>query len=136
MFKKQVFISLCCLSIVPRYSSYFVRTTTHCEKSLGTRLMSSKGPKTSDNTRTPRRFYVEPSNLLNIAASAAPILFRLGSGVFVNGYKVEIDIESDDYAVLSAFGKRVKESSTTMPNRPKLPIELYEFDGCPFCKKV
>ncbi len=86
---------------------------------------------------TPKRFYVAPTNLLNIATSAVQALFRLGSGAFVNGYNVEIDDEKvGEYSILTFLGKRIKESSAIMNNRPTLPIELYEFEGCPFCRKV
>jgi hypothetical protein len=86
---------------------------------------------------TPKRFYIAPSNYFNIATSAAQALFRLGSGAFVNGYKVEIDDDKGgEYSILTFFGKRIKESSEIMENRPILPIEIYEFEGCPFCRKV
>jgi hypothetical protein len=33
----------------------------------------------------PKKFFVEPSNLLNIAASSTSMVVRVGSGAFVDG---------------------------------------------------
>jgi len=85
----------------------------------------------------PRRFYVEPSNLFNIITASAQLLIRLGSGALTSGYKISIQEEDPKkYGVFKAFGKQISETSTTFSRRPAVPIELYEFEGCPFCKKV
>jgi len=64
------------------------------------------------------------------------MLLRLGSGVFVDGYKISIveDIP-EAYAVYRGNGKRVSETAV-VGARPAQPIELYEFEGCPFCRKA
>ena len=49
---------------------------------------------------------------LQVATASAQAILRFGSGAFVSGN-------------LSSFKKR-----------PSKPIELYEFEGCPFCRKV
>lgn len=48
------------------------------------------------------------------------------------------DDGSPTYAVARFNGMRTQESSSTLANwkRPVLPLELYEFQGCPFCKRV
>ena len=67
---------------------------------------------------------------------------RVGNGAFVDGYEVNIVDSSVDkineYAVLTDIsGKRVEESTRMVFNRrPKKLIEIYEFEGCPFCRKV
>lgn len=66
--------------------------------------------------------------------------FRLGTGVFVLGYGVSIvdadQIPPDQYA-LEFQGRKVKETSKIgQCPRPAKPIEIYEFEGCPFCRKV
>eukprot|EP01026_Neomeris_dumetosa_P072127 TRINITY_DN73304_c0_g1_i3.p2 TRINITY_DN73304_c0_g1~~TRINITY_DN73304_c0_g1_i3.p2 ORF type:complete len:235 (-),score=26.06 TRINITY_DN73304_c0_g1_i3:188-892(-) len=39
--------------------------------------------------------------------------------------------------ILQIGGRLLKESSKVQNfKRPKLPLKLYEFEGCPFCKKV
>lgn len=59
----------------------------------------------------------------------------------MKNYSINIEQETidnrQDYSILSAFGYRVKESSNmNFKQRPQTPIELYEFEGCPFCRKV
>lgn len=92
----------------------------------------------------PTRFYVDPSNLQNIASSAAQFAFRLGSGGFVQGYSASLEPDTEKtmsmYSIARSIGLRIDESSTfTKPNNIKRPIkklEIYEFEGCPFCRKV
>lgn len=90
----------------------------------------------------PRRFYVEPSNFKNIALSAPQFLFRLGSGAFVEGWSPSIVDESedtvkDDYSIVRFLDFKIKETSAIREwKKPKQPLELYEFEGCPFCRKV
>jgi glutathione S-transferase len=109
-----------------------------------TKLRSDVYKDSDGNVMTPKKFFVEPSNLLNIAASSAPMAIRIGSGAFVDGYKVDIIKETVEnsmkYAVLDGKvlqGYRVEETTTSVfDRRPVEMIELYEFEGCPFCRKV
>lgn len=92
-------------------------------------------------TRTPTRFSVDKSVLKDIIPSVFPFVLRLGTGALISGYKVSIVEETDenknDYTFLSALGYRLKEeTSKPFINRPKKLLEVYEFEGCPFCKKV
>lgn len=57
-------------------------------------------------------YKVAPGEQLKTASAGAQAFLRFGSGAFVSGK-------------LSPSWKR-----------PKEPIELYEFEGCPFCRKV
>lgn len=87
---------------------------------------------------TPRRFAVASGKLLDISTAAATVLPRLGTGVGVAGYTVSLaDDDPSRYSVLRMGGKMVVESgkTETFP-RPAKPLELYEFEGCPFCRKV
>ena len=34
------------------------------------------------------------------------------------------------------MGKKLKESGKGLKVTPSKPIEIYEFEGCPFCRKV
>ena len=104
---------------------------------------SLQGPVHSSDV-VPKKFFVEPSNLINIAASATSMVTRLGSGAFVDGYNVKIIKETEEnankYAVLDGQvlkGYRVEETTTTVfDRRPVKYIELYEYESCPFCRKV
>lgn len=64
--------------------------------------------------------------------------FAAGYGAFADGFGVSLTKDEGEgaYAVLKAGGYMLKETSTVggYP-RPAKPIELYEFQGCPFCAK-
>lgn len=83
------------------------------------------------------RFKVAPSVLKDIVFSAPQLAFRLGSGAFVNGYKVGVvkDEVKDDYSFIRSFGFKLQEKSAAFVARPVKPIEMYEFESCPFCRK-
>ncbi|XP_074311798.1 uncharacterized protein LOC141647488 isoform X1 [Silene latifolia] len=87
---------------------------------------------------TPKRFGIRPDRTLDILGASLSLLFRLGTGVFVNGYSASFvskeEIPPGQYA-LDFAGLTVKESSKLGP-RPEKPIEIYEFESCPFCRKV
>ncbi|KAG8048311.1 hypothetical protein GUJ93_ZPchr0008g12926 [Zizania palustris] len=88
----------------------------------------------------PKRFEVKPGQSDSIAGASLAIPLRLGTGVFVLGYSVSLvspdEVPPDQYA-LDFQGRKVKESSKIAQcPRPEKPIEIYEFEGCPFCRKV
>lgn len=70
--------------------------------------------------------------------AALALFFRFGTGVFVSGYSASFvskdEIPPDQYAMEIA-GFKVKETSKLGP-RPEKPIEIYEYESCPFCRKV
>ena len=89
----------------------------------------------------PKKFFVEPSNLINIAASSVSMVARVGSGAFVDGYTVKVVKDSVEnagkYTVIDTNGYRVEETTATVfDRRPAQYIELYEFEACPYCRKV
>lgn len=88
----------------------------------------------------PKRFGVRGDKLLAVAGAAIAPLLRLGTGLFVKGYNVSLEpaasaAAQEPYAVVTAFGRRLMERSSPKP-LPAKPIEIYEFEGCPFCRKV
>ncbi|KAK2655273.1 hypothetical protein Ddye_008325 [Dipteronia dyeriana] len=86
----------------------------------------------------PKRFSVRPDKIFDILGASLSLVFRLGTGVFVSGYSASLvgkdEIPPDQYA-LEIAGFKVKETSKLGP-RPEKPIEIYEFESCPFCRKV
>ncbi|GBG83767.1 hypothetical protein CBR_g37568 [Chara braunii] len=74
----------------------------------------------------------------DIAVLTLAPLLRLGGGIFVNGYSYSVVPESEapeNLYGLTIGGRKILESSK--PGRlPEKPIVLYEFEGCPFCRKV
>ncbi|XP_057960907.1 uncharacterized protein LOC131152951 [Malania oleifera] len=86
----------------------------------------------------PKRFAVRPDRTFDILGASLALLFRFGTGVFASGYSASLvpknEIPSGQYA-LELAGYKLKESSKLGP-RPEMPIEIYEFESCPFCRKV
>ncbi|KAK9837611.1 hypothetical protein WJX74_001327 [Apatococcus lobatus] len=58
------------------------------------------------------RYEIAEGEQINVASAGAQALLRAGSGAFVS------------------------DKLSTFRSRPRKPIELYEFEGCPFCRKV
>ncbi|CAI9780223.1 unnamed protein product [Fraxinus pennsylvanica] len=86
----------------------------------------------------PKPFSVRPDKVLDILGAALALVFRLTTSVLVSGYSASFvpknEIPSEEYA-LEFAGFTLKETSKLGP-RPEKPIEIYEFESCPFCRKV
>jgi hypothetical protein len=70
--------------------------------------------------------------------SHAPLLRPLAhAGALNYGYTIGLAPDDGSYAVATVAGRRVVESSMvgSFP-RPAKPLILYEFNACPFCRKV
>jgi glutathione S-transferase len=66
---------------------------------------------------------------------------RFGTGAFVEGYEVKLAKDEDEskseYSVVRSMGMKVDERTNIMfEKRPKKLIQIYEFESCPFCRKV
>lgn len=87
---------------------------------------------------TPKPFSVAPEVALDVIAASFPTIFRLASGTFGHNYKISIQrtdgIPNKMYSLASFQTWQIKEDCDR--NFDKLPIVLYEFEGCPFCRKV
>jgi len=91
-----------------------------CTQSSGSTSSTkpSKGPM-------PRKFYIRSDKYGEMILSSLSSLPRLGTGAFVLGYHFERDSEG------------FREYSDQLPtSRPAKPLEVYEFETCPFCRKV
>ncbi|GAB2300718.1 hypothetical protein Dimus_034755 [Dionaea muscipula] len=95
-------------------------------------------PPPNFNPPEPKPFSVRPDRVLDILGASFGLLFRMGTGVFVSGYSLSLvpknEYPSTQYG-LEVAGYKLKESSSLGP-RPEKPIEIYEFESCPFCRKV
>lgn len=63
----------------------------------------------------------------------------MGSGIFAEGYKLSIEKKDNStYTVASIGNYQINESCspTLLTKARPEPIEIYEFEGCPFCRKV
>ena len=125
---------------------------------------ASPPPPLSEAALKAKTFSVRPDKLLDTATAAAGFLFRGVSGAVVGGYGARwpraqvclrlarccppltavppgVALVDDDgspgYTVARLGGKRTQESSSAAGwKRPALPLELYEFQACPFCKRL
>ncbi|XP_073099206.1 uncharacterized protein [Elaeis guineensis] len=108
------------------------------EKSVASAPSPTLSPPTGFTIPDPKPFAVRPDKNLDIATATLPLLFRLGTGIFVLGYSSTLvsddDIPSNQYA-MKVRGSKLKETSKLGP-RPQKPIEIYEFESCPYCRKV
>ncbi|KXZ52189.1 hypothetical protein GPECTOR_10g819 [Gonium pectorale] len=102
---------------------------------------TSEVPATTPELRNagpePKRFTVADGQLGEVASASLPALLRFGSGGLVVGYNVGLAEDDGKYAVARVGGRKVAETGqVTGLKRPARPLELYEFEGCPFCKKA
>lgn len=86
----------------------------------------------------PKPFDVRPGKLGDVAGAALDLFFRLGTGTFAQGYSVSF-VPEDKFPPgqygTSMSGYKLKETARLGP-QPVKPIEIYEFQSCPFCRKV
>lgn len=71
--------------------------------------------------------------------ASIPTVLRLGSGVFAQNYKISIVPKNptkytQTYVDFFDDNKQIEETGVYKP--PSQPIILYEFESCPFCRKV
>ncbi|XP_059070074.1 uncharacterized protein LOC131071573 isoform X3 [Cryptomeria japonica] len=99
----------------------------------------SSSPPDGFKPPEPRRFYVRGDQWLKILGASLALPLRLGTGALVLGYKAswvrESEIPPNQYTFLQVAGHKLVETSNLGP-RPDKPIEIYEFESCPFCRKV
>ncbi|KAG9144712.1 hypothetical protein Leryth_021657 [Lithospermum erythrorhizon] len=120
--------------------SFCIKLSTQSSDTPSVSFKSENSISAPPNFSPPKAkpFSVRPDKILDILAASLALVFRLGTGVFTNGYSASFvskdEIPSDQYA-LGVAGFKVKETSKLGP-RPVQPIEIYEFESCPFCRKV
>ncbi|PHT37430.1 hypothetical protein CQW23_21003 [Capsicum baccatum] len=106
--------------------------------SVSTKLESSFSAPENFKAPKPKPFTPRSDRIFDILSASLALIFRLGTGALVSGYSASFvskkEVPSDQYA-LGIAGFKVKESSKLGP-RPEKPIEIYEYESCPFCRKV
>ncbi len=85
-----------------------------------------------------QRFFVRSDRLKEIVAASFPFLLRLGSGALTHGWRLTLEKDDPSKYAFARFGgyMTVEKSAVSTFARPAKPIQLYEFEGCPFCRKV
>jgi hypothetical protein len=83
-----------------------------------------------------KKFYVRPDRLKEVVAASVPFLLRAGSGALVHGWNLKIEKDEPSKYAFARFAgyMSVERSSVDDFARPEKPIQLYEFEGCPFCR--
>ncbi|KAJ0792044.1 putative glutathione S-transferase, glutaredoxin active, Thioredoxin-like superfamily [Helianthus annuus] len=116
---------------------FVIKSSTEVSDTSSTSV-SAITPPPNFKAPEPKVFTPRSDQVGDLITASLNLLFRLGTGVFVNGYSVSFvpknEIPAGQYG-LSVGGFIAKESSKLGP-RPAKPIEIYEFEGCPFCRKV
>ncbi|CAD7699431.1 unnamed protein product [Ostreobium quekettii] len=107
------------------------------------RATATEGSTTKEgeyNGPEPKRFAIAEGNRVAVLTAAVTTIMRFGSGALTKGYKASIDKTPEGfsgYAFVSGNGRQVNESSKVAEfPRPNQPLEIYEFEGCPFCRKA
>ena len=92
-----------------------------------------KGPQ-------PQKFGVADGELANVLTASGSFVTRAVSGALCEGWTptvVEGSPPAGAYTLGEFGGRWLKETSDVAKfPRPAAPIKLYEFEGCPFCRKV
>jgi len=88
----------------------------------------------------PKKFGVADGELMNVLSASGSFVTRMVSGALCEGWTpsiVEGAPPAGTYTFGEVGGRYLKETSdVTKYARPAMPIKLYEFEGCPFCRKV
>lgn len=88
----------------------------------------------------PKKFGVADGELMNVLTASVPFATRLVSGALCEGWTpsiVEGPIPEGTYSFGEFGGRHLRETSDVEKfPRPAKPLRLYEFEGCPFCRKV
>jgi len=73
------------------------------------------------------------TDIFDMASLIGASLARPGAGAFVAGYRAEPSLDYKN----PTMDLPIREFSETLPSiRPAKPLELYEYEACPFCRKV
>ena len=85
---------------------------------------------------TPRKFTVAEGSLGRVVSSAIPLVLRAGTGALINGWSPSlVDDDGEGYSIVRVAGKKLAEASDLGP-RPEKLIEVFEYEGSPYCRKV
>lgn len=87
-------------------------------------------------SREPKLAAVRVQQIPNLLTATVPAILRVGSGVFAQDYKIAIVPRDDKKYTYYAITNDQQLEETGIFKPPAEPIILYEFESCPFCRKV
>jgi hypothetical protein len=71
----------------------------------------------------------------DLLTASIPAVIRAASGVFADGYQISlIDRDDTKYTYAASQDRQIQE--TGIYKEPNEPLIIYEFESCPFCRKV
>jgi len=91
----------------------------------------------------PEAFKIQEGYTWKLVGASIPTLTTALAGAFSPGYKGQLkkksdnETENDRYVLpVSLGGYRWEEEQSFVGKVPEQPVTIYEFQGCPFCRKV
>jgi hypothetical protein len=83
-------------------------------------------------------FYVRSDRIKELVAVSFPFVLSVGTGALTSGWIIKIANDDPSKYAFARFGgyMTVEKSNVEAYPRPTQPVQLYEFEGCPFCRKV
>ncbi|KAK2454757.1 Thioredoxin family protein [Trifolium repens] len=127
-----------CIRAMSETEKTSTSVTTQQQDTPSTSSSVSISPPPNFKPPEAKRFAIRSDKTFEILAASLPLFFRFATGVFVSGYSFAFvskdEIPPNEYA-FKISGLTVKETSK-VGARPEKPIEIYEFESCPFCRKV
>lgn len=90
-----------------------------------------------ESDTTPRPFSARPEKIPGLFLASIPAFLRLGSGVFAVGYEVRLTAKDESqYAAATFNDVQLQETCEEGRTSQLKPLLIYEFESCPFCRKV
>ncbi|CAM9710240.1 unnamed protein product [Scytosiphon promiscuus] len=140
-FTAAAFICSCARSLAFSFVPSTLSRQPAQQQSTNVNVLNMAASKPDQLPSQAKRYFIRPDRILDVVTSAPQLLLRLGSGALVDGYRFKISREEEgddgEYTFVRALGFKVTERGNTWERQqPRKPIEIYEFEGCPFCRKV
>lgn len=123
---------LACIQMISSLKSMKFRN------SFNTKHYASKKLKLPDDFKIPepKPLSVADGNYAGAISGALAAIVRLGSGIFVLGWKPLSSEKASNNWPGTLGLLRDTSSVLSTCNRPKKPIIIYEYESSPFCRKV
>nr|GEV96356.1 thioredoxin family protein [Tanacetum cinerariifolium] len=129
------------LSTTPYNNSrgiFVIKSSAETTDTSSTKVKDTISAPVNFKAPDPKLFTPRSDQVVDVITASINLLFRLGTGVFVDGYSVSFvpksEYPSGQYGL--AVGGFIAKETAKLGPRPEKPIEIYEFEGCPFCRKV
>ncbi|GKC34914.1 thioredoxin family protein [Tanacetum coccineum] len=133
---------------------FVIQSSAETSDTSSTKVKDTISAPVNFKAPDPKPFTPRSDQVVDVITASINLLFRLGTGVFVDGYNAfrllkyavyrgawysvsfvpKSEYPSGQYGL--AVGGFIAKETAKLGPRPEKPIEIYEFEGCPFCRKV